>query len=61
MMSNFSLLDDLHRAKNNQPPLIYDAFVLFAQEDEEFAQMTIDKLEKEYLAKVSIRPLCFKK
>nr|XP_018909603.1 PREDICTED: myeloid differentiation primary response protein MyD88-A [Bemisia tabaci] len=45
-------LDDLHRAKNNQPPLIYDAFVLFAQEDEEFAQMTIDKLEKEYLAKV---------
>lgn len=44
--------DDLKRVENGLEPQLYDAFVLFADEDTNFATEVIDKMENHYKLKL---------
>lgn len=46
--------DDLHRAQAGLGNQIYDAFLLFADEDSDFAGEIIEILEKQHKLKVKI-------
>lgn len=56
--SNILTNDDVFRAKQGLPPQIYDAFLLFADEDIEFATEVVERLEENH-PKFSFK-LCLK-
>ncbi|XP_014242274.1 myeloid differentiation primary response protein MyD88 [Cimex lectularius] len=47
--------DDVQRKEKGLGPQIYDAFLLFADEDKEFAMEIVHKLEGEYNAKLCLK------
>lgn len=59
--SNLLTRDDIARRKQNLPPQHYDAYLLFDEDDINFATQVLDKLETEYGLKVikSLGFLCF--
>jgi hypothetical protein len=48
-----ALLEDSERIHKGLPLTIYDAFLLHAEEDDEFASQVVQKIEKEYKLKVT--------
>lgn len=53
----YSVTDDSQRAHQNLPPTRYDAFILYAEEDSDFAHQVVEKLENEYKLKVFSKDL----
>lgn len=49
-----SLTEDSERIHKNLPLTRYDAFILYADEDSQFADQVIEKLEQEYKLKVRV-------
>jgi hypothetical protein len=43
----YFLTDDIYRLEQGLTPQIYDAFLLFADEDIQFAQKLVDRLEND--------------
>ncbi|KOC70906.1 Myeloid differentiation primary response protein MyD88 [Habropoda laboriosa] len=51
----FFLTDDLHRVREGLENQYYDAFLLYADEDTNFATEMVDKLENEYKLKLCLK------
>ncbi|CAH1985728.1 unnamed protein product [Acanthoscelides obtectus] len=47
--------DDVLRKKSGLPPQIYDAFVLFAEDDIDFAGLLVETLERQYNLKLVLK------
>lgn len=43
---------DVHRLEQGLEPQRYDAFMLFAEEDQDFAMQILDRMESDYGLKV---------
>ncbi|XP_012146576.1 myeloid differentiation primary response protein MyD88 isoform X2 [Megachile rotundata] len=48
-------VDDIYRVRQGLQNQYYDAFLLYADEDENFALMTVEKLEKQYNLKLCLK------
>lgn len=48
-------VDDIYRVRKGLKNQYYDAFLLYADEDDDFAMMTVEKLEKQYNLKLCLK------
>lgn len=48
-------VDDIYRVRQGLENQYYDAFLLYADEDDDFAMMTVEKLEKQYNLKLCLK------
>jgi len=48
-------IDDVYLVEQGHQPQIYDAFLLYADEDSEFAGTVVDKLENDYALKLCLK------